>query len=151
MWNEIAPDEKRVFNGPSTAVRGSRTVHLAPGGAVKLFTFACFRPDVATEVREAMLAAHVEASMQSADFGVRLSGFTTTRARQHDAASQMDAKPQTASNRDIVFIHHFADDAAARSAMLSTDYVDMLRAQSAFLDDDSRITILSHGWILKQD
>lgn len=151
MWNEIAPDEKRVFNGPSTAVRGACTVHRAPKGQHKLFTFARFAPDLAADARDARLDAHVNATLATPGFGGRLDGFTVTRARPADPASGMDARPQTASNMDFVAIHHFADEDTARAAMLSADYEGLLRTQDAFIEPGSRISLLTHGWILKDD
>ena len=151
MWNEIAPDEKRVFNGPSTAVRGARTVYREPRGLHKLFTFLAFRPELDTAARDAAIEAHVQDMLAAEGFGDRLDGFTVTRARAHDPSSGMDARPQTASNRDVVMIHHFADEATARAAMLSDAYDALTRAQDNFADPESRIAVLSHGWILKDD
>lgn len=149
MWNEIAPDEKRVFPGPSQAVRGGRTIYKQPDGLVKLFTFAKFRAGIASETIDATLAAHAHMSLKSPEFGQRLSGFTVTRARPNHAASQMDSKPQTASSRDVVFIHFFKDDATARAALASADYVRIQASEDTFLDFDSRLVVLAHGWVLK--
>jgi hypothetical protein len=149
MWHQIAPDEKRMFNGPSTAVRGNRTIHQPPRGTHKLFTFAKYREGMEVSALDAALTEHVAMIGASPQFGARLAGFTVTRAQAHDTRSGMDTMPQTTSNRDIVFIHHFDDEVAARAALASADYARMECAQDCFLDWGSRIVILTHGWILK--
>lgn len=149
MWHQIAPDEKRVFAGPPTAVRGERTICQPPVGAYKLFTFASFRADSNTEQREAALAEHVAETLGSSGFGSLLSGFTITRARRHDSDSGMDGVAQTTSNRDIVLVHHFEGEAATRAAIRSADYARLECAQDKFLDWQSRIVVITHGWTLK--
>ena len=152
MVELVAPDERRVFNGPSTAVRGDQTVFVAPIGLYKLFTFARlargFAPgDRLTEV----LARHAKRTLETPEFGAHLSGYTVTCSRRHDPATGMDQRPQTRSNMDIVFIHHFADEPTARSAVGSASYVRIMAAEQEFLDMDNRIGVLTHAWNLKGD
>jgi hypothetical protein len=146
MWHEVAPDEKRVFAGPPTvSVRGERTVHQTPQGTCKLFTFANLKPGQ----DPAALDEHTAATVALPGFGGRLSGFTVTRALRPTAASGMDTVAQTASSHDLVFIHHFADEAAARAALASADFARLELAEDALLDWASRVVILTHGWVLK--
>jgi hypothetical protein len=149
MWEQVAPDEKRVFPGPSTAVRGDRVVFAEPEGRFKLFTFAKFASNIEQSDFERVLENHADLTLNTRNFGSRLQGYTVTRARRHDPASNMDARPQTASNMDLVFIHHFANEAAARSALLSADYARVQVSEDKIVDFDSRISVLTHAWILK--
>jgi hypothetical protein len=150
MWNEIAPDEKRVFAGPSTAVRGDRTVFLkASGGPFKLFTFAKLRPGVDPADGDRILARHAETTLRARGFGGRLAGFAATRARRHAAETKMDAIPATTSNKDVVFIHHFVDECSARAAVNSAGYARVVISEEGFLDFESRIVVLTRGWLLK--
>jgi len=149
MWNEVAPDEKRVFNGPSTAARGDRTVYLAPTGPFKLFTFARLRDGLAGADADQALADHARLTLAAGGFGDRLAGFTLTRARHHSAATGMDAMPQTRSNMDLVYIHHFATEADARGALSSAGYARIVAAEDDVLDFGSRICLMTHGWYLK--
>ena len=149
MWNEVAPDEKRVFSGPSTAVRGARTVFREPAGLYKLFTFARFPDRVVPQDAEAILARHAAATLAAPGFSDRLSGFTVTQARPPEPGSGLDSKPQTASNMDVLFIHHFDDEAAARAAMTSPAYATIRAAEAEFLEADTRLAVLTHGWVLK--
>lgn len=151
MWDQVAPDEKRVFNGPSTAVRGDRTTYLEPEGPFKLFTFARFRPGTNPADHDRILTDHARLTMETPTFGGALRGYTITRARHHDPTTNMDGRPQTASNMDVVFIHHFADEAGARDAMRSVDYAKIQLSEDSILDFDTRITVLTHGWILKDE
>jgi len=152
MIEQVAPDERRVFNGPSTAVRGDRTVFAAPVGHYKLFTFARLAPgfepgDGLTEA----LARHAKRTLTTPAFGACLAGYTVTCARRHEPGSGMDTRPQTRSNMDMVFIHHFADESSARAALASADYARIVTAEQEFLDMDSRIGVLTHAWNLKGD
>lgn len=150
MWHEVAPDEKRVFDGlPPVAVRGERTVHQTPVGTCKLFTFAKYREHLDGGDRDDMHATHVAATMASEQFGQCLSGFTITRARTHDASSGMDRMAQTSSSRDILFIHHFDSDDVARAALSSAAYAQLERSQDRLLEWDSRVAVFTHGWVLK--
>lgn len=149
MWNEVAPDEKRVFAGPPTAVRGSRAVHQPPEGLYKLFTFASFRDETARGDAARLLADHAAATLALPAFGGMLAGFTTTTARQAPADSGMGAVAQTSSNRDVLLIHHFPNEDCARAAVASADYARLEIDQERFLDWESRIVILSRGWVLK--
>lgn len=149
MWNEVAPDEKRVFAGPPTSVRGNRTVHQTPEGLYKLFTFASFKDDAARSDADRLLADHVTNTKALPNFGGNLAGFTTTAARQAPADSGMGAVAQTSSNCDILFIHHFASEESARAAVTSADYARLELDQERFLDWQSRIVVLSRGWMLK--
>lgn len=151
MWNEIKPDEQRVFAGPPTAVRGDRTIHQKPRGFHKLFTFASFANEEARADSARLLADHVTNTMALPGFGGRLAGFTTTVARQAPAASGMAAVPQTSSNRDVLFIHHFESEGAAREALASADYLKLQTLEERFLEWDSRIVILTRGWVFKGD
>lgn len=157
MWNEVAPDEKRVFAGPPpVSTRGTRTVHQQPTGNCKLFTFAAPRPgtDLAgTDPAgvDAALARHAAATLALPGFGGRLAGFTTTRALQPDPSSGMQKMAQTSSSHELLFIHHFADEAAARAALASADYARLQVAEDALLDWDSRVVMLTQGWVLKGD
>ncbi len=146
MWHEVAPDEKRVFAGPpGVSVRGERTVHQVPQGACKLFTFANLKPGP----DPAALAKHAAMTLALPGFGARLAGFTITQALRPTAASGMDQVAQTASSHDAVFIHHFADRAAAQAALTSADYARLAVAEDALLDWSSRVVILTTGWVLK--
>ena len=151
MWNEIKPDEQRVFAGPPTAVRGDRTIHQQPEGLHKLFTFASFKDEEARTDGARLLADHAAGTMALPVFGGQLAGFTVTTARQAPADSGMAAVPQTSSNRDLLFIHHFMTEDAARSALRSADYLRLQTQEERFLDWDSRIVILTRGWIFKGD
>lgn len=152
MWNDVAPDEKRVFAGPPTvSTRGTRTVHQPPSGNCKLFTFAALRPGTDPAGVEAALARHAAATLALPDFGGRLAGFTVTRALQPDASSGMQRMAQTSSSHELLFIHHFADEAAARAALASADYARLEVAEDALLDWDSRVVMLTQGWVLKGD
>lgn len=150
MLELVAPDERRVFNGPSTAVRGDRTVFVAPIGRYKLFTFARLAHGVAPGMEEA-LARHAKRTLETPDFGARLAGYTITCSRRHEPQTGMDLQPQTRSNMDIVFIHYFADEPTARAAVGSADYERIMAAEREILDMDSRIGVLTHGWNLKGD
>jgi hypothetical protein len=151
MWEQVAPDEKRVFDGPSTAVRGDRTVFVEPDGLIKLFTFARLAPSTSSDELERLLGNHADLTLNTHNFGRQLRGYTVTRARRHDAATKMDARPQTTSNMDLVFIHHFADESAARAAMRSSDYARILVSEDGIVDFGTRISLLTHAWILKDD
>ena len=52
---------------------------------------------------------------------------------------------------DLVFIHHFADESAARAAMRSSDYARILVSEDGIVDFGTRISLLTHAWILKDD
>jgi hypothetical protein len=149
MWNGIAPDEKRVFSGPSTAVRGNRTIYLQPTGLYKLFTFARFPGRIAPDESEALLARLAERTLATPSFGEWLTGLTVTQARRSPSDSALDSRPQTASNMDLLFIHHFDSEARARAAMIGAGYASIRDAEDAFLERDSRVTVLAHGWALK--
>ena len=152
MWNDVAPDEKRVFAGPPTvSTRGTRTVHQVPSGNCKLFTFAALCADVAPDAAEGALASHAARTLALPGFGGRLSGFTTTRALQPDASSGMQKMAQTSSSHELLFIHHFAEEATARAALASADYARLEVAEDALLDWDSRVVMLTQGWVLKGD
>jgi len=152
MIEEVAPDERRVFHGPSTAVRGDRMVFAAPVGLYKLFTFARLAPGLEPGGRlAATLERHAERTLRTPAFGAALAGYTVTCARRHDAGTGMDARPQTRSNMDIVFIHHFAGERAARAALASADFSRIAAAEAEFLDMESRIGVLTHAWNLKGD
>ena len=146
MWHEVAPDEKRVFAGPPpVSVRGERKVHQPVSGTFKLFTFANLRDGA----DDAALAEHAAATLALPGFGGRLAGFTITRARRPAAGSGMDSVAQTASSHEVLFIHHFADEAAARAALASADRARLEIAEDALCDWESRVVILTQGWVLK--
>lgn len=149
MWREVAPDEKRVFAGAPQAVRGTREVHQKPSGNCKLFTFARFRPGSDSRAQDEALAAHVAQTAQFSGFGDLLAGFTVTRALRHDQNSRMDEVAQTSSTHDVLLIHHFAGEAQARAALGSAGYARLECAQDGFLDWESRICLLTQGWVLK--
>jgi hypothetical protein len=152
MVEQVAPDERRVFNGPSTAVRGDRTVFATPVGLYKLFTFARLAPGLEPGDRLAeALARHAERTLTTPTFGALLAGYTVTCARRHDPETGMDARPQTRSNMDMVFVHHFADESSARAALASADCARIVAAEQEILDMDSRIDVLTHAWNLKGD
>jgi hypothetical protein len=151
MWNEIKPDEQRVFAGPPTAVRGDRTIFQQPEGLYKLFTFASFKDEEARLNPAETLAEHAAMTMALPGFGSQLAGFTATTARQAPPDSGMSSVAQTSSNRDVLFIHHFPSEEAARGALLSADYLRLQAAEEQLFDWDSRIVILSRGWIFKGD
>jgi hypothetical protein len=152
MVEVVAPDERRVFNGPSTAVRGDRTVFVAPTGLYKLFTFARLACGFALNDRLAeILSRHAKRTLETPDFGAHLAGYTMTCSRRHAPETGMDERPQTRSNMDILFTHHFADELAARRAVGSAGYAHITTAEQEFLDVDSRIGVLTHAWNLKGD
>ena len=150
MWNEVAPDEQRVFEGPPpVSTRGTRTIHQPPRGNCKLFTFAALRRGTDPGEVDAALASHAAATLALSGIGGYLAGFTTTHALQPDASSGMQRMAQTSSTHEVVFIHHFADEAAARAALASADYARLELAEDALLDWDSRVVLLTQGWVLK--
>jgi len=150
MWNEVAPDEKRVFAGPPTvSTRGTRTVHQRVTGPCKLFTFGGLHAGADPAAVEGALARHAAQTLALPGFAGRLAGLTTTRALQPDASSGMQRMAQTSSTHELLFIHHFADEAAARAALASADYARLQVAEDALLDWDTRVVILTHGWVLK--
>ena len=151
MWEQVAPDEKRVFAGPSTAVRGERTVFAEPKGLFKLFTFARLAPGIAPDDLQQILGNHADLTLNTQKFGHQLRGYTLTRARRHETVSNMDARPQTASNMDLVFIHHFADEETARAALCSSDYARILVSEDGIVEFDTRISLLTHAWVLKDE
>jgi hypothetical protein len=143
MLNEVAPDEKRVFAGPPSAVRGERTVYQPVSGLYKLFTLVNFKGETTCDDAPAKLAEHAAYTMGLKDFGGRLSGYTATSARA--------AVAQTSSSRDVMFVHHFENEKAARTAMNSADYAHLEIAQDRLFEWQSRIVVLTRGWILKGD
>ena len=151
MWNQVAPDEKRVFAGAPLSVRGLRRICQAPQGPTKLFTFARAQRALSREDLQSMLDAHITRTMSSNDFGGALAGFTTTTALRAPVELAMHTIPQTASSHDILFVHHFENEQAAKSAMRSADYAMLQVSESGFLEWDSRIAVLCRAWILKGD
>lgn len=150
MWNVVAPDEKRVFAGPPPlSTRGTRTVHQLPTTNCKLFTFANVKAGIDPAQVDALLAEHAAYTTNLSGFGDRLDGFTTTRALRPDASAGMERMAQTSSSHELLFIHHFQDEATARSALASADYARLEVAQDALLDWESRTVILTQGWVLK--
>ncbi|MES2493373.1 MAG: EthD domain-containing protein [Pseudomonadota bacterium] len=152
MWNEVAPDEKRVFAGPPTvSTRGTRTAYQPPRGTCKLFTFAAPRPGTDPDRLDTMLDDHALTTLALTGFGGRLAGYTTTRALRPDAGSGMQRMAQTSSSHELLFIHHFEDEHAALAALASADHARLEVAQDALFDWDTRVVILTHGWVLKGD
>ena len=151
MWNEVAPDEKRVFAGVPLSVRGTRVVHQQAAGPYKLFTLAKLsgaKPGASlTDLTE--YPDYVEQTLASKAFGGALRGFTVTAAQRHSPESRMDRVPQTSSSHDVLFVHHFDSEAAARMALQSADYAKLQVLESRFLDWPSRLVLLCRGWILK--
>ena len=97
------------------------------------------------------LARHAKRTLETPEFGAHLAGYTVTCSRRHDPQTGMDLQPQTRSNMDILFVHHFADEPTARRAVGSPDYARIMTAEHEILDMDSRIGVLTHSWNLKGD
>lgn len=151
MWNEVAPDEKRVFAGAPLSVRGTRVVHQNPVGQYKLFTLAKSSA-ASVEERGGSLGEYrkyIKETLSSPNFGAALRGFTATTATRPSPESGMDSVAQTASTHDHLFVHHFESEATARAALQSADYAKLQVLESRFLDWESRIVLLCRGWILK--
>ena len=150
MWNVVAPDEKRVFAGPPTvSVRGARKTYQTPEGACKLFTFARFRGRFDTEGTDAgddarALDALAETTLATPGVGGALQGLTITTA-----SAGMAGMAQTLSSHDVLVIAHFADEGSARAALATACHARREVAQDAVFDWTSRVTILTHGWVLK--
>ena len=150
MWNEVAPDEKRVFAGPPTvSTRGERRIYQPPTGACKLFTFANPLSDTDPEAVSAAIDDLAARTLASSGYGARLAGLTVTRALRPSAQSGMDKVAQTASSHALLLIHHFASEADARAALASADHARLEVAAQAVIDWDTRVTILTDGWVLK--
>lgn len=149
MWNEVAPDEKRVFAGAPHSVRGTRLVHQQPAGAYKLFTLGRLSAPGATLTDLSEYTDYVEQTLASPVFGAALRGFTITAALRSSPESGMDRVAQTSSSHDVLFVHHFDSEAAARAALQSADYAKLQLLESRFLDWQSRLVLLCRGWILK--
>lgn len=150
MLNGIAPDEKRVFAGPPAAsVRGERMTFKPVSGLYKLFTLVRFKDDGAMRDAPAVLADHARFTLGLEGFGPRLSGFTATHAREASAGSGMDASANTSSSHDVLLVHHFDDEATARAAMTCADYARLEIAQDSLFDWESRIVVMTRGWVLK--
>lgn len=115
MWQQVAPDEKRVFAGPPQAARGTWAVVQVPTGDWKLFTFARFPEGMGAAEVSMALARHVDETPGLPGFGDRLAGFTVTRALGHDPASRMDESAQTSSSHHVLLVHHFASEEEARA------------------------------------
>jgi hypothetical protein len=150
MWNEVAPDEKRVFAGAPVSVRGTCTVHQEPTGLYKLFTLAKLSALPGMGVAALLeKTGYIDATLSSQDFGGALRGFTITEAIRSTEEFRMDSVPQTASSHDVLLIHHFESESAARAALQSKDYLKLQVLESRLFDWPSRLTLLCRGWILK--
>ena len=151
MLQEVAPDEKRVFAGAPTSVRGRRTAYQPVSGLFKLFTLASFRDEEVRADAAARLAEHARFTLGLEQFGSLLRGFTATTAREAGAGSGMQGVAHTSSSRDVLLVHHFADEASARHALNSADHARLELAQDGLFDWASRILVMTRGWVLKGD
>lgn len=151
MLHDVAPDEKRVFAGAPTSVRGMRTTIQPVSGLFKLFTLASFRDEDRRADAEVLLAEHVRYTLGLEQFGSALRGFTITTAREASAGSGMQGVAHTSSSRDVMLVHHFADEASARAALTSADHARLEVAQDDLFDWTSRILVMTRGWVLKGD
>ncbi|MCB2051059.1 MAG: EthD domain-containing protein [Novosphingobium sp.] len=149
MLNGIAPDEKRVFAGAPVSVRGQRTTYQPLRGLFKLFTLASFRDEAARANAQALLDEHAAVTLGLEGFGGRLAGFTVTRAREADPSVGVSGVAHMSSSRDLMFVHHFDDADLAHKAMNSADYARLELAQDKLFDWDSRIVVMTRGWVLK--
>jgi hypothetical protein len=150
MWKEVAPDEKRVFAGAPVSVRGTCTVHQQPTGLYKLFTLGKLSaPSAVGANASSEYMDYIDATLSSQEFGGALRGFTITEAHRSTDQSRMDSVPQTASSHDILLIHHFESEHAARTALQSRDYLELQMRESRLFDWPSRLTLLCRAWVLK--
>lgn len=149
MLNEVAPDEARVFAGAPTSVRGHTKTYLPVSGLFKLFTLASFRDEDARANAQALLDEHADYTMALKSFGGFLAGYAITRAREADASVGVSGVAHMSSSRDVLFTHHFESAQAAHRAMNSADYARLELAQDKLFDWDSRIMVMTRGWVLK--
>jgi hypothetical protein len=132
-------DEKRVFNGPSIAVRGIRTVVAEPVyGSLKLFRFANRKGDASQAQLDETVSRYCERMAQEKDILERMCGLTVT-----------EALPTTESVMDLVFTYHFNGLTALRDVWNTQAFVKIDNAEDAIVDPNSRISVVARGWVLK--